>query len=141
MALREVNDRIVQARCKSVDLAIIARGLFQSGIMVTGTSSLVREAIQWLAYSIIESGEVKRMSTEEARDILAKLGMEKMPTKYQQKKLGGYAGDRLKARMIQTDSDSEWKDKSPEELAEEYKNDPEIQEALDKLKTKSNDFK
>jgi len=139
--MRDTNDRIVQARCKSIDLAVIARGLFQSGIMITGTSSLVREAIQWLAYSIVESGEVKRMSTEEAKDILARLGMEKMPTKYQQKKLGGYAGDRFRAHMLQNDPNPEWKDKSPEELAEEYRNDPMIQKTLSKLKTQPDDSK
>jgi len=133
MALREVNDRIVQARCKSVDLAIVARGLFQSGIMVTGTSSLVREAIQWLAYSIVESGDVKKMPLEEAKDILARLGMDKMPTKYQQRKLGGYAGDRFRSRMIQpATSVNEITD---EELQQE------ILANVDKLKTQPDDSK
>lgn len=131
--MRETNDRIVQARCKSIDLAVIARGLFQSGIMVTGTSSLVREAIQWLAYSIVESGEVKKMSTEEAKDILARLGMEKTPTKYQQKKLGGYAGDRFRARMVQ-----------PSMSVNDVTDDMLQQEILanvDKLKTQPDDSK
>jgi len=133
MALREVNDRIVQARCKSVDLAIIVRGLYQNGIMITSTSSLVREALQWLAYNLVESGEVERMSQEDALDILARLGMDKLPSKYKRIKQDGYVGDRLRARMVQPSMSVN--DVTDEMLQQE------ILANMDKLKTQPDDSK
>jgi len=136
---REPNDQIVQGRCKAKDLAIVAQGLINLGIPVPSTSALVREAIQWLSYSLTESGDVKPISKEDAKDFLTSLGTYKAPSKYEIKKRAGYVGDRARAHRIEGANPED--DMTPEQLAEVYKDDPKVKGVLSKLKTQPNDSK
>ena len=129
---RESNDQIVQGRCKAKDLAIVAQGLINLGIPVPSTSALVREAIQWLSYSLTESGDVKPMSKEDAKDFLTSLGTYKAPSKYKIEKRGGYVGDRARANRIEGANPDD--DMTPEQLAEVYKDSPEVRAAKERVR-------